>query len=147
MWLSKCVQALAVNQIVLWKFTFKLYTGSSSGSSAGSSGTSAQPQGRLQSSVPPGSDWPWRDSLNNRVIKFHSGRYKYNTRVGDERIARVLGTSCNRNELIGAAYADSTWKKIDSALNTFKNLKSQSARAECEKYAQMRPPPHQRGQS
>jgi hypothetical protein len=56
--------------------------------------------------------------------KFYSGGYKYNTRVGDERIARVLGTSGYRNELIGAAYADSTWSKINSALNTFENFAS-----------------------
>jgi hypothetical protein len=42
--------------------------------------------------------------------------------VGDERIARVLGTSRIRSELIGAAYADNTWKKVDSALNTFEHF-------------------------
>jgi hypothetical protein len=34
-------------------------------------------------------------------------------------LIRVLGPSVRHTELVGAAYADSTWNKINSALNTF----------------------------
>jgi hypothetical protein len=56
----------------------------------------------------------------------YAGPAKYSTLRGDPRIARVLGSSQVRTELISAAYADSTWNQIICALNCFESFASQT---------------------
>jgi hypothetical protein len=56
----------------------------------------------------------------------YAGSAKYSTLQGDFRISRILGQSQASTDLIAAAYADSTWDQITSALNSFELFLSQT---------------------
>jgi len=51
-----------------------------------------------------------------------AGQNKYETRTTDERISRIIGEGGHIAPLVTAAYADSTWSKILSALNLFEKF-------------------------
>jgi hypothetical protein len=55
-------------------------------------------------------------------LVFNTGYNKYSTLREDPRVARIIGDSSLRLELFSAAYADDTWNKICSALNTFEKF-------------------------
>jgi len=53
---------------------------------------------------------------------YYSGKSKYSIRDDDPNIARILGDDYPHRGLVKAAYAEATWKKIASALNTYKKI-------------------------
>ncbi|MFN9906043.1 MAG: hypothetical protein ACK56F_07955, partial [bacterium] len=48
--------------------------------------------------------------------------FKYALRDLDPRVMRILGDVSYHSSLVSAAYAESTWKKIDCALNLVNNF-------------------------
>ncbi len=53
---------------------------------------------------------------------YYSGKSKYSIRDDDPNIARILGDDYPHRGLVKAAYAEATWKKIASALNTYRKF-------------------------
>jgi hypothetical protein len=60
---------------------------------------------------------PTVTSLRNCYL----GNYKYAVRGCDDKIQKFIGIAHPHKNLVTAAYADATWKKMFSAFNTFKN--------------------------
>jgi hypothetical protein len=53
---------------------------------------------------------------------YGSGKTKYNMDDADRNISEILGESTPHLGLVKAAYAEASWKKINSALNAYKNF-------------------------
>jgi hypothetical protein len=56
---------------------------------------------------------------------------KYSLRSHDPRIIRILGGSTHHINLVSAAYADSTWKKINCALNLYESFCASQKKITC----------------
>jgi hypothetical protein len=77
---------------------------------------------RLLQSAPSGRDCAINICIYRVFTLYGAGKTKYSMEDVNRNISEILGESTPHLGLVKAAYTEASWKKINSALNAYKNF-------------------------